>query len=77
MTETLKAEGYQQRRQELAGWPVRITSYRIGPTWRSEIDNVDPGAAVARGQGDTREAAERMAIEKAETRLGRTRVREV
>lgn len=71
---TFKAEEYQQHRTELAGWPVRVTSYRLGERWICEIDNVDPGAMVARAEGDSRAAAEAAATTKAEQRLGRTRV---
>jgi hypothetical protein len=70
----LKAEGYAQRRLELAGWPARITSYKVGETWRAEVDNVDPGAQIARANGSTKEEAEAEALRKAEERLGRTRV---
>jgi hypothetical protein len=68
----MRAEDYQRRRQELAGWPVGIVSYRLGDRFICEIDNVSPGARVARAEGDTREEAERAAIATAERRLGRT-----
>lgn len=71
----MKAEDYQKRRDELAGWPVNITSYRVGDVWHCTVDNVDPGANVARGSGPSREDAEQSAIEDAERRLGRTRSR--
>jgi hypothetical protein len=70
----MRAEDYQRRRQELAGWPVGIVSYRLGDRFICEIDNANPGARVARAEGSTREEAERAAIETAERRLGRTRV---
>jgi hypothetical protein len=70
----MRAEDYQRRRQELAGWPVGIVSYRLGDRFICEIDNANPGARVARAEGNTREEAERAAIETAERRLGRTRV---
>jgi hypothetical protein len=70
----MRAEDYQRRRQELAGWPVGIVSYKLGDRYVCEIDNVSPGARVARAEGSTREEAERAAIEAAERRLGRTRV---
>jgi hypothetical protein len=73
----MRAEDYQRRRQELAGWPVGIVSYRLGDRFICEIDNVNPGARVARAEGATREEAERAAIETAERRLGRTQVRPV
>jgi hypothetical protein len=72
----MRAEEYQRRRQELAGWPVGIVSYRLGERFICEIDNVSPGARVARAEGATREEAERAAIATAERRLGRTRVHE-
>ena len=73
----MRAEDYQRRRQELAGWPVGIVSYKLGDRFVCEIDNVDPGARVARAEGATREEAERAAIETAERRLGRTQVHAV
>lgn len=73
----MRAEDYQRRRQELAGWPVGIVSYKLGDRFVCEIDNVDPGARVARAEGATREEAERAAIETAERRLGRAQVHAV
>jgi hypothetical protein len=70
----MRAEDYQRRRQELAGWPVGIVSYRLDERFVCEIDNVSPGARVARAEGATREEAERAAIAAAERRLARTRV---
>ena len=73
----MRAEDYQRRRQELAGWPVGIVSYKLGDRFICEIDNVNPGARVARAEGATREEAERAAIESAARRLGRTQVHSV
>jgi hypothetical protein len=70
----MQAEDYQRRREELAGWPVGIVSYKLGDRYVCEIDNVSPGARVARAEGASREEAERLAREAAERRLGRTRV---
>jgi hypothetical protein len=70
----MRAEDYQRRRQELAGWPVGIVSYKLGDRFICEIDNVNPGARVARAEGATREEAERAAMDSAERRLGRTQV---
>jgi len=69
----MKTEDFSERRDELAGWAVNITVYRIDETWHCRIDNVSPGATVARGTGSSREEAERVATEKASERLGRTR----
>ncbi len=70
----MRPEDYQRRRVELGGWPVGIVSYRLGDRFYCEIDNVSPGARIARAEGATREAAEEEALAAAERRLGRTRV---
>jgi hypothetical protein len=73
----VKAEEYQEKKMELAGWPVNITSYRIGEEWHSKADNVSPGAALCRTTGATREEAEQKAIARATELLGRTQRRVV
>ena len=73
----MRTEDYQRREEKLAGWPVGIVSYKLGDKWFCEIDNVSPGARIARAEGPTREAAERDAIAAATRRLARTRVHEV
>ena len=70
----MRAEDYQRRREELAGWPVGIVSYRLGERFVCEVDNVSPGARIARGEGASREEAERAALDAAGRRLGRTRI---
>lgn len=69
----MKTEEYSERRLELEGWPVNMTSYRIGDLYHAKVDNVSPGAAVSRATGTSREGAERKAIEDARRRLARTR----
>jgi hypothetical protein len=69
----MKAEDYSTRTLELEGWPVRLTSYRLGETYHCTADNVDPGAWLARTEGATREEAENKALDRAKTLLGRTR----
>jgi hypothetical protein len=73
----MRAEAYQRRREELAGWPVGIASYRLGAGFICEIDDAGSGAQIARAEGPTRDAAESQAVATAEGRLARTRVREV
>ncbi|PWT98802.1 MAG: hypothetical protein C5B51_28515 [Terriglobia bacterium] len=73
----MNAEQYQERQLELAGWPVNLTSYRIGEEWHCKADNVSPGAGLCRTTGTTREEAEQKAIERATELLSRTRRREV
>jgi ribosomal protein S12 methylthiotransferase accessory factor YcaO len=43
-------------------------------TYYCTVDNVDPGAVIARAKGATREEAEAEAIAKAKERLLQTRV---
>jgi len=69
----LAATEHQQRSLEVEGWPIGITSYRLGEVWLCHIDNVSPGAIIARGRGDSREAAEQMALDLATRRLRSTR----
>jgi hypothetical protein len=73
----MKAEDYSERELEVAGWPVRVTTYRLGAEWRSKADNVSPGAALARTTGATREEAEEKALARARELLGRTQRRSV
>ncbi len=73
----MKAEEYQERAAEFAGWPVKLASYRLGATWHCKADNVSPGAALARTTGASREEAEDKALKRAEELLGRTRRQEV
>ncbi|HLI83035.1 MAG TPA: hypothetical protein VKV17_03905 [Bryobacteraceae bacterium] len=73
----MKAEEYQERKLELAGWPVNLTSYRLDGEWHAKADNVSPGAALCRTTGITREEAEGKAIARAEELLKRTHRREV
>ncbi len=71
----MKPEAYRESRRELAGWPVRVTSYRLGERYLARVDNVEPGATIARAEGPTREQAEAEACAEAERRLARTRRR--
>lgn len=70
---SLRSELYRHRQADLAGWQIGIASYKIGDRFICQIDNVDPGARVARGEGPTRDAAEQQALVIAQRRLERTR----
>ena len=70
----MKAEEYLERRVEVGGWQVNLTSYRLGEVYHCKADNVSPGAALARTTGATREEAEKKALERAGQLLARTRV---
>ena len=69
----MRAEHYRERQLELAGWPVRVRTYRIGATWYAKADNVSPGAEIAAARADSMEEAEQAALEKAGRRLAATR----
>ena len=70
----LRAEDYRRRREPLGDWEVGITSYKLGGRYCCEVDNVSPGARLARGEGPTRDEAEAQALNKAREMLARTRV---
>lgn len=69
----MQAEQYQETKLEVAGWPVNVSSYRLGEAWHAKADNVSPGAALARATGATREEAEKKVLTRAEELLGRTK----
>ena len=73
----MNAEEYQERRLELAGWSVNLSSYRLGEVWHSKADNVSPGAGLCRTTGATRQEAEQKAIQRAEELLSRTKRHQV
>ncbi len=69
----MKPEEHATRTLEVEGWPVRLTSYKLGDVYHCTADNVDPGAWIARTQGATREEAEQKALDRARQLLGRTK----
>lgn len=77
MGDPLKVENHRERRIEIDGWAVNLTSYQLNSTFHCKADNVSPGAALARATGATREEAEDGAIERARQLLGRTKRRPV
>ena len=68
-----KATEYQEREIDLNGWPVRITSYKLGDQYVVQADTVSTGARLARFQADTLKNAEEQAISKAKHLLSKTR----
>jgi hypothetical protein len=73
----MKVEEYRERKLELAGWPVNVSSYRLGEQWHAKADNVSPGAALSRATAETRDAAENKVLTRAGELLGRTHRRDV
>ena len=69
----MKPEEYAERQMEMAGWPVHVVTYRLGKLFYCKVDNVSPGAQVARASAATREEAEQQALAKAGERLAATR----
>jgi hypothetical protein len=70
----LKAEEHTRVEVELGGWPAGVTTYRIGETWICKIDNVSPGAVVARSRGKSKGEAVDAATQAAARRLAATRL---
>lgn len=69
----MRTEEFSERRLEVEGWPLNLTTYRIGALYHSKADNVSPGACIARATGTTRAQAETEALDQARRRLARTR----
>lgn len=72
-----RAEEFLSWRDELEGWPVRFTCYRVGARYHCQVDNANPGAVIARGQGEALEEAKEQAVSRARKRLTGTRRRDI
>ena len=72
-SKVMKPTEYSEKLLRLAGWPVRLTSYRLGDNYYCKADNVDPGACLTRTDGATKEEAEENAKNRAEEYLSKTR----
>jgi hypothetical protein len=59
----------------IEGFEVGITTYKLLDRYLTKVDNVSPGAIVARGEGSTPEEAEKNAIALASDLLRTTRAR--
>ena len=70
----MKPEDYAERNLELAGWPVHVVTYRLGKMFYCKVDNVSPGAHIARAQGASKQEAEEKALAKAREQIGRAHV---
>ena len=69
----LRAQDYERCVATVDGLHVGITTYRIGDVYVCRIDNVDPGAAVSRATGASRDEARGKALGVGLARLARTR----
>lgn len=70
----MRPEEYARRQEQVGRWRINIVSYRLGDRYLCTVDNVEPGARLARGEGGTRAEAEEVAIAKATALLSRTRI---
>ncbi len=70
----MKVEEHSRRQQQVGRWRINIVSYKLGDQYICTVDNVEPGATLARAEGPTREEAEKKAIQRAEEMLAKTRV---
>ena len=65
MRQSMKAEEYVERQDELLGWEIKVASYRLSDRFVCVVYNVDPGGRLTDSEGATREEAELNALEKA------------
>ena len=77
MSSPARSQNFQERQLEIDGWPVRLTSYRVGDQYICQADNFSPGACLARISAGTPEEAESQAISKTRHLLGKTRRHEI
>ena len=75
MADEFRPRDYSKRESTVDGWPVGITSYWLEGRCIVLIDNVDPGATIARAEAATFEEAQRAAVDTARERLAGTRRR--
>jgi hypothetical protein len=75
--QTTQTQNFQERKLDIDGWQVRLTSYRVGDKYVCQADNVSPGACLARFSAPTLEEAESQALSKAKHLLGKTRRHEI
>ena len=73
----MKPEHYSERKVDIDGWPVNVTTYLLDGQWHAKADNVSPGAALARIVAATREEAEQKVLDRARELLSRTKRGEV
>jgi len=71
---TTHAEHFQENQEELAGWPVKVISYKVGDIYRATVHNLEPGAWIAKAEGATLDEALAQARQVASDRLAKTRV---
>lgn len=73
MTEGMIPRDYQERIEPAGDGKLRVISYKLGNVYICAVDNVDPGATLARAEGNTREEVEAKAVGKARAMVLKTR----
>jgi hypothetical protein len=69
----MKPEHYTERALECEGWPVTVTTYKLGDRYFCTISDADSGARIARANGSSREEAEEPALTRVARNLSMTR----
>lgn len=64
-----KSQNFEETFQNLEGIPVSVQTYQIGDSWYCHVSNKDPGATISRSEGKSRNEAEKLALDKAGSRL--------
>ncbi len=59
----------QTRTESIGKWTVRIRSYQLGDAYICTVDNVSPGAVIARSTAATRADAESKALAEAQAAM--------
>jgi hypothetical protein len=63
-------KNHQTRTESVGKWTIRIKSYQLGNAYVCTVDNVSPGAVIARSTGSTREEAETNGVAQAKAAIG-------
>ena len=69
----MNAEQYETYSSELCGFNINVTTYKIDTQFYCIVDNVDPGAQVAKAKAPTKDAAIEKALKDSEEKLSNTR----
>lgn len=63
------AQDYQVQDRQINGTPVKVTSYRLDEAYYCQVASADPGATIARAEGNTHQQAVDAALSKAAKHL--------
>lgn len=66
---TFRAEELTHEERTLQSFPIHVLTYRLLDRYHCKVDNVSPGALIARASGATREEALALALGAADRRL--------